>query len=43
MRKMALPKFKVPSIDGKNLKLLQSAKYLGLILDNKLNYKANNI
>lgn len=36
-RKTAIPKFKVPSMDGKKLELSQSAKYLGLILDSKLN------
>ncbi|XP_017490460.1 PREDICTED: uncharacterized protein LOC108378663 [Rhagoletis zephyria] len=36
-----LPQFKLPSLDGKALSLTPSAKYLGVVLDNKLNWKAN--
>ena len=36
-----IPKFKLPVLDGKEIQLSEEAKYLGIILDRKLNWKSN--
>ena len=40
-RRRSIPQFKLPAIDGTFLKLSDKAKYLGIVLDRRLNWKAN--
>lgn len=40
-RRYKIPCFKLPKLDGKEIKLSDEAKYLGIILDKKLNWKSN--
>lgn len=41
--KRVIPNFRLPTLDGVTLKLSDSAKFLGTILDSKLNWKNNII
>ena len=40
-RRHKIPVFKLPKLDGKEIRLSEEAKYLGIILDKKLNWKSN--